>query len=402
MTPWTSSVQSVIDRWRRTMESIGPESGIGRPALNIQPMRPPDLPTLGSIASPSWLRQNSFALPGAPVRGRFTGGLDTALWQPTRRSMPYNITGDFLANGGKHSVGHSTSVPGVDNGSGVYAYESMIAKAAKESGVPPEVLAAIMDIETGGRNLVNPNVAGAVGLMQIVPAYWQDTANRFGGDLTDPWTNIRTAAEILKINYNAYGQSWDNAAAAYFGGGGAFNSDGSYSGAKDAYGTSISGYVNRFRENVRAYQGFGSTPAPESPGQVIFPIEGYQGDFNLHWGEHPGAIDMFAPRGAPVRAMRGGTIQHGYSDIGGYWVQITGDDGLQYYYAHMDRPVYYPQNSRIEAGAYLGGVGDTGNAKGTGAHLHLGIGTTIYTGTGPRGGAGDADVIGILRGAYRY
>jgi hypothetical protein len=45
----------------------------------------------------------------------------------------------------------------------------------------------------------------------------------------------------------------------------------------------------------------------------------------------------------------------------------------------------------------LGGVGDTGNAKGTGAHLHLGKGYGIISGSGPQGGAGrDFDLISWL------
>lgn len=287
--------------------------------------------------------------------------------------------------------------------SGTQQWQSEIDRASEMSGVPWQVLASIMAIESGGQN-VGTNAAGATGLMQVVGQYWQETANRFGGDLSDPFTNIRTAAEILKNNYAQYG-SWEHAAAAYFGGAGAFNSDGSYSDNSDMYGTGISQYVTSFSNNM-AY--FNSNGWGNSGGQAgsshgsghVFPIQGYQGDLQLHWGEEPGAIDLFAAEGTPVLAMMGGTMTSGYSEIGGYWAYIVGDDGLVYYYAHMDRPVGW--SGRVQSGQYLSGVGDTGNAQGTGAHLHLGIGSSINEGTGPSGGAGDSDVIGILTGSYRY
>jgi murein DD-endopeptidase MepM/ murein hydrolase activator NlpD len=42
----------------------------------------------------------------------------------------------------------------------------------------------------------------------------------------------------------------------------------------------------------------------------------------------------------------------------------------------------------VVAGQTIGGVGDTGNAKGTGAHLHIGIGKSIKNGADAEGGAG--------------
>jgi hypothetical protein len=85
-------------------------------------------------------------------------------------------------------------------------------------------------------------------------------------------------------------------------------------------------------------------------------------------------------------------------EFGGNNVLITADDGLDYYYAHGDRPPQVALNTRVSTGAFLFGVGDTGNAKGTGPHLHIGIGHGIQDGVGPAGGAGrDFNAVELMR-----
>lgn len=123
----------------------------------------------------------------------------------------------------------------------------LITQASIETGVPWEVLVAIMGIESGG-NPDTLSAAGAVGLMQVMPQYWQDLAWQFGGDLWDPWTNIRTSAEILSRAHTWWG-SWDLAAAAYFG---AINESGEVTDEADAYGTTGHDYVERFTSNLIA------------------------------------------------------------------------------------------------------------------------------------------------------
>lgn len=276
---------------------------------------------------------------------------------------------------------------------GVQEWAGLIDKVAKESGVPWQVLASVMGIESGGKNGgVSP--AGATGLMQVMPEYWQDTANKYGGDLMDPYTNIRTAADVLLYYEGQFG-GWVNAAGGYLAGS-------PFSDERDAFGTGVSDYQKWFTANMDILSGI-SSPVSSSgasipSGERAFPVAGYTGGLSLHHGSHPGAVDIFADYGTPVLAITGGTATSGYSDIGGYWTMIQGDDGLQYYYAHMDK---MGPNGRVDTGAYISGVSDTGNAKGTGAHLHLGIGNTIYSGTGPQGGAGDINVAEFLAGAYR-
>lgn len=143
-----------------------------------------------------------------------------------------------------------------------------------------------------------------------------------------------------------------------------------------------------------------STPAPVTADGYVFPVDGYDGAIELHWGTFPGASDLFAPRGTPVRAIHSGTVVYREVDgaLGGNAVQIAGDDRLQSYYAHGDRAPAVAMGARVQAGDYLFGVGDTGNAKAAGPHLHFGMGKTILTGSGPQGGAGsDFDAVALLR-----
>ncbi len=122
---------------------------------------------------------------------------------------------------------------------------------------------------------------------------------------------------------------------------------------------------------------------------TAFPVVGYQGQVDLHHGSSHGGADLMAPRGTPVVAMRGGTVESvGSSGAGGNSVQIKGEDGLTYYYAHLDQAPSVSQGQKIQTGTQIGVVGDSGNAKGTGTHLHLGIGQGIQSGTGPNGGTG--------------
>jgi hypothetical protein len=130
---------------------------------------------------------------------------------------------------------------------GTAQWMDLILQASIESGVPWQVLVAIMGIESGG-NPQTLSPVGAVGLMQVMPQYWQETANRWGGDLWDPWVNIRTSAEILTLGYLHWG-SWEQAAAAYFG---AIDEHGNVTAAADDYGTTGHFYVQRFQDNLIA------------------------------------------------------------------------------------------------------------------------------------------------------
>lgn len=88
--------------------------------------------------------------------------------------------------------------------------------------------------------------------------------------------------------------------------------------------------------------------------------------------QHQG-IDIFAPRGTPVRAVTGGVARSGSNRLGGTVVWVYSPvEGRTFYYAHLDRHAIGPLTT-VSAGDVVGYVGNTGNARSTPPHLHFGI-----------------------------
>lgn len=94
-----------------------------------------------------------------------------------------------------------------------------------------------------------------------------------------------------------------------------------------------------------------------------------------HWGTsgvHKG-IDIFAKCGTPVVAAQPGLVLYrGTVKDGGTIVLVASPRGWFHYYAHLNSALA-PAGSWLSAGAMLGTVGSTGNARGKPAHLHYAI-----------------------------
>ena len=86
----------------------------------------------------------------------------------------------------------------------------------------------------------------------------------------------------------------------------------------------------------------------------------------LHQG-----VDMFAARETPIVAPVGGDASHFHDSLGGLSFRLWGDDGAYYYGTHLSR--FGARTGSVPAGTVLGYVGDSGNAAGTGNHLHFEI-----------------------------
>ena len=109
-------------------------------------------------------------------------------------------------------------------------------------------------------------------------------------------------------------------------------------------------------EGVRPHQLVNSWGSPRSEGR-----------------KHEG-IDIFAPRGEPIRSTTSGiVVTLATRRRGGNVVRVLGPGGQWHYYAHLERFSEIRVGQVIVRGTIIGYVGDSGNAKGTPPHLHYGI-----------------------------
>uniref|UniRef100_E6VPV1 Lytic transglycosylase catalytic n=1 Tax=Rhodopseudomonas palustris (strain DX-1) TaxID=652103 RepID=E6VPV1_RHOPX len=81
-----------------------------------------------------------------------------------------------------------------------------IAEAAQRFGIPERWIVAVMRAESAG-NTRAVSSAGAQGLMQVMPATWDElrVRHRLGSDPFDPRNNIIAGAAYLREMYDRYG-----------------------------------------------------------------------------------------------------------------------------------------------------------------------------------------------------
>jgi hypothetical protein len=136
---------------------------------------------------------------------------------------------------------------------------------------------------------------------------------------------------------------------------------------------------------------FAGTAHAEPPKQIIFPVVGpvqFENDFGAPRGSrsHRGN-DVMAARKAPVVAVEAGRVHRPSWSSSDCALILEGASGTEYWYLHLnDVPksggrggcvpgVAYAPNfksgMRVRAGQLVGYVGDSGNARGTGTHLHF-------------------------------
>jgi murein DD-endopeptidase MepM/ murein hydrolase activator NlpD len=87
-------------------------------------------------------------------------------------------------------------------------------------------------------------------------------------------------------------------------------------------------------------------------------------------------FDITAGCGTRLVAVRNGRVlQRGFDPVlYGNYVLIHGEgEGRSYFYAHLARPAAVGRGDRLIEGERVGVVGETGNAAGTGCHLHFEI-----------------------------
>jgi hypothetical protein len=112
----------------------------------------------------------------------------------------------------------------------------------------------------------------------------------------------------------------------------------------------------------------------------VFPVAGqnewsrgsWMPDTLTHRDRTHAATDIYAAEGTPIMSSVAGRVESVSSgEIGGNFARIRGDDGIIYYYAHMQHRSPLVPGTRIEKAQLVGFVGNTGSAKRTKPHLHF-------------------------------
>ncbi|RZI40920.1 hypothetical protein EGT07_21735 [Herbaspirillum sp. HC18] len=105
----------------------------------------------------------------------------------------------------------------------IQKYKKEIEDASRETGVPADMIAAVMWAESRGNpDESSTNIDGNedVGLMQISSSTYNDVRNSQGGpdlDVNNPADNIRAGAWELRDKFMNNGNDWSKALAAYRG-----------------------------------------------------------------------------------------------------------------------------------------------------------------------------------------
>ena len=116
----------------------------------------------------------------------------------------------------------------------------------------------------------------------------------------------------------------------------------------------------------------------------VFPVQGphgVRGAVGTYHAPRSGGrihegFDITAACGTPLVAVRNGKVlRSGYDPVlYGWYVLIHGEgEARSYFYAHMPRQALFHGGQRVWEGERVGAVGETGNAVGTGCHLHFEI-----------------------------
>ena len=113
-----------------------------------------------------------------------------------------------LLSGGAAPVAATAQDLPVARSAAAHPYADHVAEAARRFGIPEAWIWAVMRVESGGNSRAVSH-AGAMGLMQIMPATWADLRARYGlgADPFDVRDNIMAGAAYLRAMHDRYGNA---------------------------------------------------------------------------------------------------------------------------------------------------------------------------------------------------
>ncbi len=255
-------------------------------------------------------------------------------------------------------------------------------------------LAAIRRHESQDNYLATKTYPGGkvgVGAYQITKgdwSKWSAAAGVPGADWRSPEAQDRVAAHAVTHMMNRYGNPELVALAWYAGSNIADEVARAGIPIEESPFQDSIGYIHSFRQALDETPFIDDSTLPDIPQQAssawLMPVAGentWTDSFHYHRtaaqiaaGKSPvhEGIDIMAARGTPIVApVAGEVVGAGYGDKGGHWVKIKGDDGIDYYFAHMDQSALVGSGTRVGQGFHLGFVGNSGNARDTKPHLHF-------------------------------
>lgn len=113
-----------------------------------------------------------------------------------------------LLSGSAASVSAAAQEMPAARSAAAHPYAGHVTDAARRFGIPEAWIWAVMRVESGG-NARAVSRAGAMGLMQIMPATWADLRARYGlgADPYDVRDNIMAGAAYLRAMHDRYGNA---------------------------------------------------------------------------------------------------------------------------------------------------------------------------------------------------
>ncbi|WP_245410687.1 lytic transglycosylase domain-containing protein [Notoacmeibacter marinus] len=125
-------------------------------------------------------------------------------WHRAIRTVALFLLSGLLSTSVLPTIAPAQDAPVAQESTGPYARH--IAEASQRFRIPERWIRAVMQVESAGRVRAVSN-AGAMGLMQIMPATWAELRirHRLGRDPFDPRDNILGGTAYLREMYDRFG-----------------------------------------------------------------------------------------------------------------------------------------------------------------------------------------------------
>ena len=140
-------------------------------------------------------------------RAPFTVASTLAGWRRSGVGSAVVVAVVLLSGGAVSAPAMAQELPAARSAA-VHPYAGHVADAARRFGIPEAWIWAVMRVESGGNSRAVSR-AGAMGLMQIMPATWAGLRTRYGlgPDPFDVRDNIMAGAAYLREMHDRYGNA---------------------------------------------------------------------------------------------------------------------------------------------------------------------------------------------------